>query len=56
MYQKEKTKIPTMGINTLPFHKKVTNFEHPRPDPVRDQFVERVYSSAHFDHTTKVQF
>lgn len=39
----------------LPFHKKVTNYEHHQPDPVRDQFIERLAANP-LEHTTKVTF
>lgn len=39
----------------LPFHKKVTNYEHPQPDPVRDQFIARLAANP-LEHTTKVTF
>ena len=53
---KWKTPIPVKQVETLPFHKKVTNFEHSRPDPVRDQFAERAIQASRLDHNTKVQF
>lgn len=41
--------------HSLPFHKKVTNYEHPQPDPVRDQFIARLAANP-LEHTTKVTF
>ena len=39
----------------LPFHKKVTNCEHPQPDSVRDQFIARLYTNP-LEHSAKVMF
>lgn len=30
---------PTLYFSSLPFHKRVTNIEHPFPHPVIDQFM-----------------
>ena len=42
-------------FHTLPFHKKVTNYEHTQPDPVSDQFIHRLYRNK-LEHRAKVMF
>lgn len=50
-------KTHTFGTlnRTLPFHKRVTNVEQPIYDPVRDQFMERLYKNR-LQHTAGVEF